>query len=419
MRIKKTVLKKILGEEIFKRVKSIGEICEGMSYSCYLIGGTVRDMILKVPQIDIDIVTEGDITSLITNISKKLRLKRVLRSQFGTTKIIFEDNLSFDIAQTRKESYPYPASLPVVEKSTLGEDIKRRDFTINTLLMGITKKDFGKIFDYLDGMNDIETGIIRVLHNKSFIDDPTRIFRAFRFKGRLSFRFDRKTKKLIDNAIKIGIIKKLTPQRIRREIFLSLKEKRWHKIVLEFSRSGLLREIGIKNKIARRTINSFEKKLRDFIDIKGNMELTKLLIITENAKKKEIETFSQRVGLKKKETLFLLEMRNKKRWILTSLSKKEISPKEIYWLLKLIPSDGLIYLIIKGDTQTRKKIKLYLDNLKDMKAKIKGEDLKKLGFKEGPLYKKILKMVLDEKLNGGLTTKKEEIEFVRRFMLSL
>ncbi len=413
MRISGKKLKKILTEETLKKVKSIGEICMESRYPCYLVGGTVRDIILKVPQIDIDIVTEGNIR-LFEALPKKLKIKKIVFSQFNTAKLLFKDGCSLDIAQARKETYPYPASLPVVKKSSLNEDVKRRDFTINTLLMGITKKDFGKIYDYLGGIEDIEKGIIRALHKNSFIDDPTRIFRAFRFKERFSFRFERRTKTLIENAIRSGVIKKLTPQRIRKELFLLLKEKKWYKIVLSLSHNGILQELGIKNELKRVIINSFEKKISDFINIKRNRELSKLLLITEDASEKEIKAFSQRIGLKKKESELLLELRKGRKRILTTLSKKEVSNKEIYWLLTSLPLDAVIYLLSKATSQSRKRILLYLNDLKNIKIKIKGDDLKKLGIKAGPIYKKILQKLLDEKLNGKLKFKREEIEFVKR-----
>jgi len=413
MRISARKLKKSLSEEILKKAKSIGEICMESGYPCYLVGGTVRDIILKVPQIDIDIVIEGNI-KLFADVSKKLKIKKITLSQFNTAKLLFNDGCSIDIAQARKETYQYPASLPVVRRSSIHEDVKRRDFTINTLLMGITKNDFGKIYDYLGGIEDIEKGIIRALHKNSFIDDPTRIFRAFRFKERFSFRFHRRTKTLIDNAIRSGVIKKLSPQRIRKELFLLLKERRWNKIVLSLSRNGILQELGIKNELNRVPINSFEKKINDYINIKRNWELSKLLLITEYANGKEIKTFSQRVGLKKKESMLLLELRKGRKRILTTLSRKEVSNKEIYWLLTSLPLDALIYLLSKATSQSRKGILLYLNDLKNIKIKIKGDDLKKLGIKAGPIYKKILQKLLDEKLNGKLKFKREEIEFVKR-----
>jgi tRNA nucleotidyltransferase (CCA-adding enzyme) len=414
MRITKKKLRKSLSEKVVKKLEIIGEMCVRSGYRCYLVGGTVRDMILKVPQIDIDIVTEGDITSLVSNIAKRWKLKKTIRSQFSTVKISFVHNILLDIAQARKETYPYPASLPVVQKGNIVDDLKRRDFTINTLLMGISKKNFGIIYDYLGGIEDIEKKTIRVLHKNSFIDDPTRIFRAFRFKERFSFRFERKTKKLINNAVRCGLIKKLSPQRIRKEFFLLLEERNWDKIILNLSKEGVFKELGIRNNISRATINSFRNIISNFNTTKRNWKLSKLLIITENAKPEEIKTFSQRVGLKKKESNLLLELTKKKTSL--TLSKKEISTKQIYLLLETIPLDGLVYLLSKVKPRSKKRIMMYLNNLKDIKTKINGKDLKRLGIKEGPIYKQILKMVFDEKLDGRLKTKKEEIEFVKQII---
>ena len=415
MRISVKELNKLLSEEILKKITSLGEICMNAGLQCYLVGGTVRDVILKVPQIDIDIVTEGN-AKLFKDVSKKLKIKKITFSQFNTAKLLFKDGFFLDIAQARKEIYPYPTSLPVVRRSSIHEDVKRRDFTINTLLMGITKKDFGKIYDYLGGIEDIEKGIIRALHKNSFIDDPTRIFRAFRFKERFSFRFDRETKNLMDNSIKAGYIKKLTPQRIRRELFLSLKEANWDKIIMNLSRSGVLKELGIKQKMTRSSITTFMRIIRNFNIKKQNWELSKLLIITENAQKKDIKAFSQKVGLRRNEVSILLELRRNGKRIVKTLSKKDLPNNKIYWLLEKIPIEGLFYLLSKGTPLSRKRIMLYLNNLKDKKINIKGDDLKKLGIKGGPIYKKILQKVLDEKLNRKLKSKKEEIEFVKRII---
>ncbi|MCK4575406.1 hypothetical protein KAU34_03275, partial [candidate division WOR-3 bacterium] len=160
----------------------------------------------------------------------------------------------------------------------------------------------------------------------------------------------------------------------------------------------------------------FMRIIRNFNIKKQNWELSKLLIITENAQKKDIKAFSQKVGLRRNEVSILLELRRNGKRIVKTLSKKDLPNNKIYWLLEKIPIEGLFYLLSKGTPLSRKRIMLYLNNLKDKKINIKGDDLKKLGIKGGPIYKKILQKVLDEKLNRKLKSKKEEIEFVKRII---
>jgi len=412
MKIPVKRLNKLLSDKIIKTIRLIGKICGDRGFSCYLVGGTVRDLILGVPQLDIDLVTEVEISSILKGIPKKYSVKRK-ESRFGTAKLVFEEGFSIDIAQTRKETYPYPGALPSVEKSNIEEDIKRRDFTINTLLMDIGKENLGKIYDHLGGIKDIEDGVIRVLHDKSFIDDPTRIFRAFRFKERFSLRFAQETKKLLYNAIKISAIKNLTPQRIRKELFLILREKTWGKTVISLSENNILKQLGLKKELKSKTLTMFEKILGGMKKMKGNQEIAKLTLITENESIEDIDNFSRIVGLKRKEKELLCIIRREGKRIFQKLARGENSRAEIFQILHPLPHDGLIYLLGKGNIKVRRNIMLYLDELKEVKTKIGGNDLKKLGIKEGPLYQKILKTVLNKKINGELKTKREEIEFAK------
>ncbi len=418
MKIPEKRLKKILGEKTLKRIRTIGEFCSKSGHPCFLAGGTVRDLLLNRVQVDIDLVTEANLSFITNKINSKWQPRKTIKSQFHTIKPIFRDGFSVDIARTRKETYPHPASLPVVEIGSIEEDTRRRDFTINTLRMSLSKEDFGKVYDDLDGISDIKNGIIRVLHNKSFIDDPTRIFRAFKFKERFSFRFSGKTRKLLVSAISKHLIKKLSPHRIRREIFLLLKEENWNKIALTLSRNGVLRELGVKQIPHGKKLLAFKKNLENFLPGKFNFQTAKLLVILEKSTKSEMDSSSKMLALKNEEIKLLLNLRKNSERILRKLAKKNLLNSDIYWLLNSIPTEGIIYFYCKSKQKQRQRISTYLDKLKYIKTSITGRDLKILGIKEGPVYEKILKMILDEKINGRLKTKRAEAEFVKEIMLS-
>jgi tRNA nucleotidyltransferase (CCA-adding enzyme) len=411
VKISKHKLKKALSSPVLQKVTQIGNICSRYGASCYLVGGTVRDLILGVSQVDVDIVT-ADLT-WVQNIPKKF-LKKIITSQFNTKKLVFKNGYSIDIAQSRKEKYPSPSSLPVVEPGSFVEDVLRRDFTINTLLLDISEENFGKIVDYIGGLEDIKKGVIRVLHDKSFTDDPTRIFRAIRFKERFSFRYDRKTKHLMKEVLEKKFIAGLSPQRIRRELFLILGEEKWRKMVLQLERYTILKQLGLRGGCIPHNLRSLERILEGSRLKKRNYNTVKLLLLSHHSSKKDIETFSERVGLRKNERSILIDMRKRSRRLIKSLSGKELKDTDLYWVLHPIPPEGILYLMSISTPSAKRKIRYYLDRLREIKPHITGSTIKRMGIKEGPLYKKILKEITNGIINGRIKTKSDEIEFCKK-----
>ena len=224
-------------------LKQIGDLAESMGYRAFLVGGTVRDLILGVENLDLDIAIEGDAIKLGEKLSKELRAGLVVHKMFGTCTLAVNSKLKIDLATARKEVYEKPAALPIVKFSSLKDDLARRDFTINAMAMSINKDDPGRLIDPFDGRRALAKGVIKVLHNTSFIDDPTRIFRAVRFEARPGFLIDPKTLRLMKAAINKGMLSKLSKYRVKKEIVLILKEDGRHKALerLEKLGAGIIR----------------------------------------------------------------------------------------------------------------------------------------------------------------------------------
>lgn len=199
-------------------MKRIGDYANGMGYKAFLVGGTVRDIILDKESLDLDITVEGDAIKLGERLAEELGGTLVAHKMFGTCTLELKGKVKIDFATARKETYEKPAALPKVEPSSLKDDLARRDFTINAMAMSLNKEDFGRLIDLFGGREDLAKGIIRVMHDKSFIDDPTRIFRAVRFGKRFGFAIDRRTLRLIESAIKKGMLNKLSKYRINKEL---------------------------------------------------------------------------------------------------------------------------------------------------------------------------------------------------------
>jgi len=206
-------------------LKKIGARADKQGLMAWCVGGYVRDMVLGIPDYDLDITVSGDAIKLAQELNKEIKGKLIQHKKFGTATIEYK-KIVVDFAHLRKETYKKPAALPTVKPGTLKDDLARRDFTINTLLFSINHDTFGDIIDLAGGLKDIRKKIIRVLHDESFIDDPTRIFRAIRFAARFGFKIEKKTKTLMDKAIKKGMIELLSAERLRKEyILISSEEK--------------------------------------------------------------------------------------------------------------------------------------------------------------------------------------------------
>src|SRR5262245_8690407 len=173
-------------EPVFEAIAEL----EGSVPGVYLVGGAVRDVLLGAESFDVDIVVEGDAIAFAQSLAKALEGRFTPHAKFGTAIVQYGDGARVDVVTARRESYHAPAVLPTVESASIQEDLGRRDFTINAMAVSLRRSDFGRLVDPFDGRDDLGRGVIRVLHEQSFVDDPTRIFRALRYEGRLDFRLD-------------------------------------------------------------------------------------------------------------------------------------------------------------------------------------------------------------------------------------
>jgi tRNA nucleotidyltransferase (CCA-adding enzyme) len=218
-----------------KTIEVVGKAADELKVKAYLVGGPVRDRLLGLKNYDLDFVVEGDGIKFAEVLNKKLKGRLTVYRAFGTATISLPKK-RIDIVTARKETYEYPAAYPAVKPGTIKDDLFRRDFTINAMAMSINKSGFGRLVDFYGGYKDLRKGIVRVLHDRSFMDDPTRIFRAVRFSVRFGFKIEPHTKKLIKQAILDGFLGEVNKGRIKKEIELFLKEKNPAKCLREFER---------------------------------------------------------------------------------------------------------------------------------------------------------------------------------------
>jgi tRNA nucleotidyltransferase (CCA-adding enzyme) len=205
-------------------LRDSGNLAGEMGFSAYVVGGMVRDLLLGLQTIDVDIVIEGQGIHFARSLADRLHAKVRCHERFGTATLTLSDRLRVDIATARTESYERPAALPRVSPGSIRDDMVRRDFTINTLAASLMPGEFGRVLDDFGGVRDLRERHIRALHERSFIDDPTRIFRAVRFEKRLDFRIVRSTEQWIVDALSRSLLEDLEDYRIATELRLVLEE---------------------------------------------------------------------------------------------------------------------------------------------------------------------------------------------------
>ncbi|UCD55482.1 MAG: CBS domain-containing protein [Candidatus Omnitrophota bacterium] len=417
-------MEEILPKQILDILHTIGNSADQGHYRAFVVGGFVRDILLGVKNFDIDIVIEGDAISFGRKLAKILKGSLVVYKKFGTSTIVMQ-KFKIDFATARKESYEKPAALPIVKFGPLKDDLQRRDFTINAMAASLNKGSFGRLIDFFGGEKDLEHGVIKVLHDASFIDDPTRIFRAVRFEQRFGFRIDKYTQGLIKNAIQEGMFSKTQHHRIRDELILMLREEDPIKAILRMRELHELRFIHKKITIRKSTKylfgrikNCFEwYNKSSFRRRHIDLWLMYLMALLENLDFNDTKAICEKFGFRRSNRIRLLSCKKNAKRALKSLSVKSIRPSRIYNILEPLSFEEILFM------RARTKNKLVLSRIREffaeynrVRIKIGGEDLKKLKIKPGPLYKKLLMEVLHKKIDGEVKTKKEELDFVKRLL---
>jgi tRNA nucleotidyltransferase (CCA-adding enzyme) len=417
------LMKEQLPQQITDLLHKAGEVAENLDYRVYAVGGFIRDLLLRRPNLDIDIVVEGDGIEFAKDFAWSYQARVRSYKKFGTAVVIFPDGFKVDVATARLEYYEYPAALPTVELSSLKLDLYRRDFTINTLAVELNPERFGQLIDYFGAQRDFKDKAIRVLHNYSFVEDPTRVLRAIRYEQRLGFRIVKHTSNLIVNAVKMDLLVQLGGRRLTNELKLLLREenpspaiKRMH----QYNLLPFLHPAITYSPTLERLLEEIRSVLAwyDLSFIKNGCDrwLVYLLALADPLDVKELEEFCQRMEFPPRLTNWLLEGKKKVISVAQEFYRKsELKPSEVYHLLEDLSSEWLLFIMAKTQREdTRRAISLYFSSLKDVRPKLSGKDLKSMGIEPGPIYRRILDQLLDGRLNGELLNKEEEIEFVRK-----
>ena len=403
-----------LPQKELKLIRFIGKEARKRGWSAYLVGGVVRDLLLKEPNLDLDIVVEGDAINLGRSLANQLKVRFVTYQQFGTATLYGDKGNRMDLSTARFEHYPYPGALPVVKGGTIKDDLFRRDFTVNAMAMALDENHFGRLVDYYGGEKDLRNRKIRILHKKSFWDDPTRILRAVRFEQRLGFRLEPQTLKLLKEALKRGLPGYVTSPRYFAEFKKILRERSVIKPLRRLEQLGGMASFHLKSKIDFPKIAFMEKKLNALPPgVSVEKWVVHFLAITESWEERQRQEFRHQFQLDNQAKRALQEGQDKEN-VVGSLLKPGVASSDIYKVLQPYGAEVIVY--IWSTTRNRRIalcIERFWDKLQKIKLRINGDDLKKLGITSGVEIGRVLQELLYFKLDRSLPTKNDELKVAR------
>ena len=418
-------LRERLSKHMMKTLVQLGETASQLDCSAYVVGGFVRDLFLYRKNEDIDVVIEGNGIAFAKTFAQAFGARTHTHQKFGTAVIIFPDGFKIDIASARMEYYQFPASLPVVEMSSIKMDMFRRDFTINTLAIQLNPGKFGRLIDFFSAQKDIKDKTLRVLHNLSFVEDPTRVFRALRFEQRFGFTIGKLTSSLIDNAVKMEFFKRLAGKRVYAELKLILKEENPAPTIIRLMDYDLLKVIhpGIIIESDLKHLLDTTKKVTDwhdllFIDEPYERWAVFFMALIRHTDLQTTHEICQHLTIAPRYATMFGENRIHAAQQVTRLEwHKRMKNADVYNLLKAFKTEVILYMMVcTGSEIAKKRISLYHTRLRNVAITISGKDLLGMGLAPGPVFSKLLQAVLEAKLNGLVKTHEDELAFIRRNM---
>jgi len=414
-----------LAKEIRDLVYLARDISSRNNLPAYLVGGFVRDLLLGVKNLDLDFVVEQDAIRLAQDFAQRLNAHLIRHKRFRTATVILRPNFKVDFATARRESYPYPAALPLVTSGSLRDDLFRRDITINAMAISINSKNFGQLIDFFGGKDDLKNKKIRILHSLSFIDDPTRILRMIRFAQRYNFRIEPKTLACLKEALNMRMLDRIQPQRVRNELILLLKEEEPWKQIKRLQRLVGLKFISPHLSLSQnnyKLLNAIQSQISRFKkNYPARRQLDSWLIyfigIMDALKPNDIKLVCKKFVFPKGDERRMLSFHSFCRKVIYGLGKNKVSPVKIFNLLE--PLTYEVTLLIKAKAKSsnvKRHMENYLKIYNGMRICISGDDLHKLGIKPGPYYEKIFKRVLKARLKGLVRTKEDELALISRLI---
>ena len=423
------LLREQLPERVQKLLPELGRAADELAVNVFAVGGFVRDLLLRQENLDIDIVVEGDGIAFAQTFAHRHGCRVRSHQKFGTAVIAFDDGFKIDVASARMEYYLEPGALPNVEHASIRLDLARRDFTINTLALALNGDSYGELLDFFQAQRDLREKAIRVLHNLSFVEDPTRVFRAIRFEQRLGFHLGQHTEHLLVSAVRTGFLDKVGGSRVFNELVIILREADPLPAVLRLDALGLLKALqprlaaGVRLRELfteiRRVLNWFDLL---FTGEPASRWQVYFLGLSNDLDASSLEALCLRLTIPEKYRPLFCQQRQEGLLALRQLErrrgKREPRPSEMYRLLQPLAIEMVLFLLAATTREeVRRLLSQYVTHQRGQRPELSGKDLAALGLPPGPAYREIFDCLLAARLDGQIASREEELDLVRRRFL--
>lgn len=400
--------------QLFQHVQTAAQ---ALHFPLFIVGGFVRDLILHLPSTDYDFVVEGNAIQLAQQLVQTHGGELTTHADFFTAKWYpHQPDLPehIDLISARQENYPNPAQLPLVKLADITHDLQRRDFTINTLALDLTNLATATLIDPFKGLQDLQHQTLRILHDQSFIDDPTRIFRLIRFEQRLDFVIEPHTMALLENQK--HNIQMLTGKRIQHEFDLYNSEKFPTNYYNRIAQLGILHIVNADFDLKPQTLSALDSLCITNptpVNKKQCNHLHFILLLAPHSIS-QINVISERLMLPNDIKKSALQTQH----LLTQSKSISQSPSQITFALDKLNRNAVIATYhLSQDLDLKQNIQTYFNSWRHIHPLTTGEDLKSIGISPGPQYRQILQSVRAQKLINQLPTKQDELAYIKKHYL--
>jgi tRNA nucleotidyltransferase (CCA-adding enzyme) len=405
-------IQKQLPSELVEFMQRAGELTQEWDQKLYLVGGVVRDLLLRRENLDLDLVIEGDAIALASQLASQKQGRLVTHNRFGTAKLQW-DGWSADLATARSETYARACALPTVNPSSIEDDLLRRDFTINAMAVELNPGCYGRLLDLHGGLKDLEGKLIRVLHEKSLVDDATRIWRAIRYEQRLDFKLEPETLRLLKRDA--DYLKKVSGDRIRHELELILKEEYAEKALCRADELGVLEKLHRKLKADDWLVEKYAQA-RKWGSPDASSPGLYLSLLVYRLKPDEVEELISYLRLRKAMAKALRDTVGL-RANLERLASPQVTSGQVYALLIDYSVETIIAGTIAGEMPgATHRLNEFMNKLRYIRPTLGGEELKKLGVAQGPEIRAVLHRLLEARLDGKAATRRDEEALVEGWL---
>ena len=372
----------------------------------FLVGGTVRDMLMGRGMVDLDLSLVGGTPLSVSGVAGELGGEVIAHSQFGTARVQVGDIL-VDLAMARKESYAHPGALPAVSPGTIGEDLARRDFTVNAMAISLAPGSRGDLIDPLDGRGDIQRGLIKVLHPRSFEDDGTRILRAIRYRQRLQFQFECETERLIRQNL--SFLDTISGERIRHELQRILQEDQ------AASMLALAQELAILPAIyLPLALDDFALGRLQEVQVEPTIDndLLFLTALASSIPTEKLPGFADRLNMDARWAKVVKDVGSIQD-ARAALMTPDLKRSRLHNVLRhLDPAAVKGYALVTREAVVVGNLQLYARELRYEKPLLNGDDLIELGVPQGPMVGELLDGIFSARLDGFVATREDEVDFI-------